>query len=419
MPDATPYLQRGDGTTSDAPSEPGSSHRENTSSSKRSSDGSRAGDASAHESGDSAQSALPERSSVQPSPSSGTTNGDATNGSAANGSTGTSVVDRPVPTSLKGIREPVRAELDQFRDYFRESMRSDHMLLDKITQYVLKQKGKQIRPTLVLLSAKQFGEVTETSFRAAALVELLHTATLVHDDVVDNAETRRGMFSINALWKNKIGVLLGDFLLSRGLLLSLDHHDYDMLHTLSDAVRRMSEGELLQIEKSRFLDIDEETYFQIISDKTASLIAACTKAGALSATDDASDVERMRVFGEKLGLAFQIRDDLFDYSVQDAGKPIGIDLQEKKLTLPIIVALREASSSAQKRIMKIIKKDEKSRSDLRTVATFVADHGGIEYARTKMTDLAAEARETLLDSPPPEARSALIGLTEYTVQRKR
>jgi len=336
-----------------------------------------------------------------------------------NSLSGSAVTDRPIPTTLKEIREPVERELDQFRDYFRESMRSDHMLLDKITQYVLRQKGKQIRPTLVLLSAKQFGDVTETSFRAAALVELLHTATLVHDDVVDDAETRRGMLSINALWKNKIGVLLGDFLLSRGLLLSLDHHDYDMLHTLSDAVRRMSEGELLQIEKSRFLDIDEDTYFQIISDKTASLIAACTKAGALSATDDESDVERMRVFGEKLGLAFQIRDDLFDYSMQDAGKPIGIDLQEKKLTLPIIVALRESSSSAQKLIMKIIKKDEKSRSDLRTVASFVADHGGIEYARTKMNDLAAEARETLLDSPPSETRSALIGLTEYTVQRNR
>jgi octaprenyl-diphosphate synthase len=293
------------------------------------------------------------------------------------------------------------------------------MLLDKITQYVLRQKGKRIRPALVLLSAKQFGEVTETSYRAAALVELLHTATLVHDDVVDDAETRRGMFSINALWKNKIGVLLGDFLLSRGLLLSLDHNDYDMLHTLSDAVRRMSEGELLQIEKSRFLDIDEDTYFRIISDKTASLIAACTKAGALSATKEESDVERMRVFGEKLGLAFQIRDDLFDFSMQDAGKPIGIDLQEKKLTLPVIVSLREAGKRDRKRIMRIIKKDEKSRSDLKEVAMFVGDHGGIDYARTRMEELADEARDALAGSPPSPARDALVGLTEYTIRRKR
>ncbi|PEN14039.1 polyprenyl synthetase [Longibacter salinarum] len=371
MPDASQYLQRGDGTPDGLPSPPNEALTEG--------------------SGDSSSGPSPELA----------------------------VADRAIPTSLDAIREPVASELDHFRDYFRESMRSDHMLLDKITQYVLRQKGKRIRPVLVLLSAKQFGDVTETSYRAAALVELLHTATLVHDDVVDDAETRRGMFSINALWKNKIGVLLGDFLLSRGLLLSLDHNDYDMLHTLSDAVRRMSEGELLQIEKSRFLDIDEETYFRIISDKTASLIAACTKAGALSATDDEEDVERMRIFGEKLGLAFQIRDDLFDFSMQDAGKPIGIDLQEKKLTLPVIVALREASSRDRKRIMKIIKKDEKSRSDLREVGTFVADHGGLDYARRRMEGLANEARQALSASSSSPSRDALIGLTEYTIRRKR
>jgi octaprenyl-diphosphate synthase len=331
----------------------------------------------------------------------------------------TLVVDRAIPTTLDAIREPVEAELDEFRTYFRESMKADNVLLDKVTQYVLRQKGKRIRPLLVLLSAKQFGDVGPTSYRAAALVELLHTATLVHDDVVDDAQKRRGVFSINALWKNKISVLLGDFLLSRGLLLSLDYQDYDVLHTLSDAVRRMSEGELLQIEKSRLLDIDEETYFRIISDKTASLIAACTKAGALSATDDEAAVERMRVFGEKLGLAFQIRDDLFDFGVEDAGKPIGIDLQEKKLTLPLIVALREASSSERRRIMKIVRKDEKSRADLRTVSAFVEKHGGIRYARTRMEALAADAREMLLDNPPSTSRDALIGLTQYTIQRKR
>ncbi|PSQ69371.1 MAG: polyprenyl synthetase, partial [Bacteroidetes bacterium QH_1_64_81] len=284
-------------------------------------------------------------------------------------------LDRPIPTTLDDIRVPVEDDLEAFRSYFREAMRSDHMLLDKITQYVL------------------------------------CTATLVHDDVVDDAEERRGVFSINALWKNKIAVLMGDFLLSRGLLLSLDHGDYSILHTLSDAVRRMSEGELLQIEKSRLLDIDEETYFRIISDKTASLISACTKSGAVSVTDDEALIERMDKFGETLGLAFQIRDDLFDFSVEDAGKPVGIDLQEKKMTLPLIVALREADRREKKRILKIVDQDDKDRDDLRTIGAFVDEHGGIEYARSKMESLAANARSLLSALPPSEARASLAGLT--------
>ena len=329
-------------------------------------------------------------------------------------------LDRPVPTTLDEIRVPVEDDLDAFRSYFREAMRSDHMLLDKITQYVLWQKGKRIRPLLVLLSAQACGGVaTDTTHRAAALVELLHTATLVHDDVVDDAEERRGVFSINALWKNKIAVLLGDFLLSRGLLLSLDHNDDSILHTLSDAVRRMSEGELLQIEKSRLLDVDEATYFRIISDKTASLISACTKSGAVSVSDDEALIERMDAFGETLGLAFQIRDDLFDFSVEDAGKPIGIDLQEKKMTLPLIVALREAGRREKKRILKIVDQDDKGRDDLRTIAAFVDEHGGIEYARSKMESLAAEARSLLSVLPPSEARTSLVGLTEFAIQRSR
>ena len=330
------------------------------------------------------------------------------------------VMNRAVPTSLDDIRAPVEADLDAFRSYFREAMRSDHMLLDKITQYVLWQKGKRIRPILVLLSAQACGgTAADTTHRAAALVELLHTATLVHDDVVDDAEERRGAFSINALWKNKIAVLLGDFLLSRGLLLSLDHNDYSILHTLSNAVRRMSEGELLQIEKARLLDIDEETYFRIISDKTASLISACTKSGAVSVTDDEALVERMDQFGETLGLAFQIRDDLFDFSVEDAGKPIGIDLQEKKMTLPLIVSLREAGRRDQKRILKIVDQDEKDRDDLRTIAAFVDEHGGIAHARRKMESLAAEARSLLSGLPPSEARASLVGLTRFAIQRSR
>ena len=329
-------------------------------------------------------------------------------------------VDRSIPTSLDAIRAPVEEDLDAFQTYFREAMRSDHTLLDKITQYVLWQKGKRIRPPLVLLSARaSAGAATEITHRAAALVELLHTATLVHDDVVDEAEHRRGVFSINALWKNKIAVLMGDFLLSRGLLLSLDHDDYTILHTLSDAVRRMSEGELLQIEKSRLLDIDEDTYFRIISDKTASLISACTKSGAVSVTEDQALVERMHHFGETLGLAFQIRDDLFDFSTQDSGKPIGIDLQEKKMTLPLIVALREADRRDRKRILKIVDQDEKTRSDLETVASFVTEHGGIEYARSRMESLATDAKSHLAALPPSDARASLVGLTEFAIKRDR
>lgn len=329
------------------------------------------------------------------------------------------VVGRPRVLSLRDLRRPVESELAEFRDHFRGAMRSPVGLLDKVTRYLLRQKGKEIRPILVLLSAKVCGGVTPSTYHAAALVELLHTATLVHDDVVDEAERRRGVFSINALWKNKVAVLFGDFLLSRGLLLALDHGEYDLLHTLSDAVRRMSEGELLQIEKARRLDIDEATYFRIISDKTASLIAACTTAGALSASRDTADHERMRQVGEQLGLAFQIRDDLFDFGIEDVGKPIGIDLQEKKLTLPLIHALEQAGKSERRRILRMVRKKKKSRADVREIARFAQDAGGTAYARAKMQALAGEAREILLTFPPTPARDALLDLADYTVQRKR
>ena len=323
------------------------------------------------------------------------------------------------PLSLAEIRRPVEDELAAFRRYFREAMRSKVGLLDRVTQFVLRQKGKEIRPTLVLLSAALCGGVTEQSYRAAALVELLHTATLVHDDVVDEAERRRGVFSINALWKNKVAVLFGDFLLSRGLLLALDHGDYRLLHVVSDAVRRMSEGELLQIEKARRLDIDEATYFRIISDKTASLIAACTTAGAASAGADDATQARVRDVGEKLGLAFQIRDDLFDYGGADVGKPLGLDLQDKKLTLPLIAALARAEAAERKRVLGIVKKRKKSRADVEAVGAFVARQGGLAYARTAMETLAAEAAEALRAFPPSEARDALVGLAAYTVARKK
>ncbi|MEM6644991.1 MAG: polyprenyl synthetase family protein [Bacteroidota bacterium] len=319
--------------------------------------------------------------------------------------------------SMKEVRSVVADDMKAFKRYFRESMRSDVGLLDTVTQYVLRQKGKQIRPMLVLLAARACGTVTERTYRAAALVELLHTATLVHDDVVDEAETRRGLFSINALWKNKVAVLLGDFFLSRGLLLSLENEDYGMLQTLSDAVRRMSEGELLQLEKSRRLDIDEATYTRIISDKTASLIAACTACGALSVTDDDATIQRLKQLGEKLGLAFQIRDDLFDFGVKDVGKPIGIDIQEKKLTLPLIYALRETDAATRKRIMKIIRKSKKTKADIRTVSAFAFEAGGIDYARRAMQGYASEARALLAPFEASTAKAALNGIIDYTVQR--
>ena len=328
-------------------------------------------------------------------------------------------LERDDRLTLSDISRPVEEELDVFRDYFRDSLRTPVSLLDRVARYLLRNKGKEIRPLLVLLSAKACGRVGESSFRAAALVELLHSATLVHDDVVDDADHRRGVFSINALWKNKISVLFGDYLLSRGLLLALEHDDYDILQKLSDAVRRMSEGELLQIQKARLLDIDEETYFQIISDKTASLISACAASGALSTTADREVVEQMSEMGEKLGLAFQIRDDLFDYGLADAGKPIGIDLQEKKLTLPLIHALRSTGWVERRRIMRIVRKDKKGENDLAAIRSFVTENGGLDYARSLMHKYAREASELLDVLPPSEARQALQDLASFTVQRKK
>ncbi len=324
-----------------------------------------------------------------------------------------------VPRSLKAIQAPVEVEMQAFDRYFRESMRTDTALLNTVTRYVLRQKGKRIRPLLVLLSAKVCGGVTDASYRGAALVELMHTATLVHDDVVDEADRRRGMLSINAIWKNKAAVLFGDFLLSRGLLLALEHRDYAMLHALSDAVRRMSEGELLQLKKARQLDIDEATYFRIISDKTASLIAACTTCGALSTDAGEEEIEAMRTIGEHLGLAFQIRDDLFDFGGDDVGKPLGIDLQERKMTLPLIVALDRAGPAERRRILRIVKKKKKDQGDIRAVAEFVHAAGGIRYAEDRMKELAGEARALLQRFPDSEARAAMVGLSHYIVQRKK
>ena len=324
------------------------------------------------------------------------------------------------PAGLAAIQAPVDADLRVFRSHFREAMRSRVRLLDTVVQYLLKRKGKQIRPTLVLLSAELAGGITERSYRAATLVELLHTAPLVHDDVVAEADTRRGVASINALWRNKVGVLLGDYLLSRGLLLALDDGDYDLLHITSDAVRRMSEGELLQIETARRLDMTEERYFQIIGDKTGSLIAACMASGAASAGADEARVEQAKTIGETIGLAFQIRDDLFDYDADAAaGKPIGLDLQDRKLTLPLILALDRADAATAKRIRKIVRKRMKSRAEVAQVVRFVESSGGLSQARDRMEELANEAADALRLFPESDAREALIGLCAYVVARSR
>ena len=323
------------------------------------------------------------------------------------------------PVGLRAIQAPVAGDLRVFRARFRDAMRSRVRLLDAVVQYLLRRKGKQIRPTLVLLSAELSGGVTERSYRAAALVELLHTATLVHDDVVDEADTRRGVASVNALWRNKVGVLLGDYLLSRGLLLALDDGDYDLLHVVSDAVRRMSEGELLQIETARRLDMTEDRYFQIIGDKTGSLIAACMAAGAASAGADPATVARAKAVGETIGLAFQIRDDLFDYDGGGAGKPVGLDLQDRKMTLPLILALDRAPGDQARRVRKIVARRKKSRAETAEVLGFVRDSGGLAAARDRMEALAARAAADLRQFPESEAREALVGLCAYVVARRR
>ncbi len=329
----------------------------------------------------------------------------------------TATVERP--RSLADIKRPIDANLDEFQKYFRESMRSSVRLLDVVTQYILRRKGKQLRPILVMLSAGTCGEINQTSYVGAALVELLHTATLVHDDVVDNAERRRGILSINAIWKNRVAVLFGDFLLSKGLLLALEHNAYGLLQAVSDAVKRMSEGELLQMDKARRLDIDEDTYYRIIGDKTASLFAACTACGAISASDDSDLADTMKTLGEKLGLAFQIRDDLFDFGGTDIGKPVGNDLQERKITLPLIHALREANKSEKGVIMKIVKKRRKTGADLRTVSRFVEEKGGLAYAQNAMTELAVEAESIARTFPAGEKRDALIDLIRFVVTRRK
>jgi octaprenyl-diphosphate synthase len=317
------------------------------------------------------------------------------------------------------IKAPVAKEMVEFELKFKSSMKSTVPLLDKITRYIVKRKGKQLRPMFVFLSAKVCGEMNESTYRAASLIELLHTATLVHDDVVDDSNERRGFFSVNALWKNKIAVLVGDFLLSRGLLLSVDNNDFHLLRLVSDAVREMSEGELLQIEKARKLDIDEEVYFEIIRKKTASLISSCCGCGAASVTSDKKMIEKMQSFGEAVGIAFQIKDDLFDYGDgSNIGKPTGIDIKEKKMTLPLIYALKQASYFEKVRIINIVKNNNNDPKKVAEVIGFVLKSGGIQYAEQKMLEYKHKALNILNEFPDSDARQSLSELVKYTTERK-
>jgi octaprenyl-diphosphate synthase len=320
-------------------------------------------------------------------------------------------------TAIKEIQSPISFEMEEFEKKFRASMKSKVLLLDKIMSYIVKRKGKQMRPMFVFLSAGVSGQINEATYRGAALIELLHTATLVHDDVVDDANYRRGFFSINALWKNKIAVLVGDYLLSRGLLLSVDHEDFDLLKIVSHAVREMSEGELLQIDKARNLDITEEVYYEIIRQKTASLIASCCSVGASSAGSSPESVELMKQFGEKVGMAFQIKDDLFDYGTHEIGKPLGIDIKEKKMTLPLIYALQNASWIDKKRIIYIVKNQSDKSKKVDEVIAYVKQSGGIEYANKVMQRYHQEAIDILRKFPPSEYRDSLENLVQYTIDR--
>ena len=315
-------------------------------------------------------------------------------------------------------RKIIAKELDLFEEHFRNAVRSRVALLDRIMEYIVKRKGKQLRPMFVLLSAKLGGAITESSYRAASLVELLHTATLVHDDVVDEANERRGFFSINALWKNKIAVLVGDYLLSKGLLLSLNNKDYQILQILSEAVKLMSEGELLQIEKSRKLNLKESVYYDIINGKTASLLASACAAGASSTFDNPEQIEQMRLFGEKVGMAFQIKDDLFDYGSKNVGKPTGNDIKEKKLTLPLIYTLNNCEASIKKKIIYIIKNQNTDREKVDYVISEVKRLGGIEYATQKMFSFRDEALAILYTFEDNEVRQALEELVRYTTDRE-
>ena len=320
------------------------------------------------------------------------------------------------------IKEPIREEMELFEQKFRNSMSSKVALLNRITYYIVNRKGKQMRPMFVFLVAKMLSDdskVSERTYRGASVIELIHTATLVHDDVVDDSNKRRGFFSINALWKNKIAVLVGDYLLSKGLLLSIDNGDFDLLRIISVAVREMSEGELLQIEKARRLDFVEDVYYEIIRQKTATLIAACCAMGACSVQPEQPElIEKMRLFGEYIGMAFQIKDDLFDYTEEAIGKPTGIDIKEQKMTLPLIYVLNTCTEKEKQWLIHSVKKYNKDKKRVKEVITFVKTHNGLEYATTKMKEFQQKALNILNDFPASPYKEALTLMVNYVIDRK-
>ena len=322
---------------------------------------------------------------------------------------------------VEQIKQPIAYEMELFEKKFRLAMSSKVALLNRITHYIVNRKGKQMRPMFVFLVAKMVnnGELSERTYRGASVIELIHTATLVHDDVVDDSDRRRGFFSINALWKNKIAVLIGDFLLSKGLLLSIDNNDFDLLKIISVAVREMSEGELLQIEKARKLDITEDVYYEIIRQKTATLIAACCSLGAASVKPESEHIEKMRKFGELIGMAFQIKDDLFDYGTQRIGKPTGIDIKEQKMTLPLIYVLNNASKKDKSWLINSIKNHNKDKKRVNEVIEFVKSNGGLDYAVTKMKSFQQDALQILNTYPESEFKASLELMVNYVIERKK
>lgn len=321
---------------------------------------------------------------------------------------------------LKRIREPISKELIEFEIYFRESLRSNIPLLEIVTRYILRRKGKQMRPTLVLLSASMLGKINESSYTAAALIELLHTASLVHDDVVDESYERRGFFSINALWKSKLAVLVGDFLLAKGLLLSVEKKQYSLLEIVSEAVRDMSEGEILQIQKVRRLNITMDDYFDVIRKKTAALIAACAACGASSVNSSEADIQKIKVFGQLIGIAFQIKDDLFDYQRSTKiGKPTANDIKEKKMTLPLIYALQVSRADEKRKIRNLIRRESNNSGKVDEIIEFVNRNGGIQYAETKMLEYKDKALTLLKEFPDNPSRHSLEAFVEYTTKREK
>ncbi|MFD1292225.1 polyprenyl synthetase family protein [Lutibacter holmesii] len=321
---------------------------------------------------------------------------------------------------VEQIKQPILKEMELFESKFKDSMETKVPLLNRITHYIVRRKGKQMRPMFVFLVAKMVsnGKFEERTYRGASIIELIHTGSLVHDDVVDDSNRRRGFFSINALWKNKIAVLVGDFLFSKSLLLSLDNDDFDLLRIVSNSLKDMSEGELLQIEKARKLDITEEVYFEIIRQKTATLIAACCGIGAASVGSEKDEIEKMRTFGELIGIAFQIKDDLFDYTDAKIGKPTGIDIKEQKMTLPLIYALNNASKKERKWLLNSVKKYNKNKKRVKEVIAFVKEKGGIEYTTSKMKEYQGKALEILNTYPDSEYKDSLLTMVNYVIERK-